>query len=308
MSVSGLRADLARARKVAQELCDAFYNSQGGIHGETVATSRERNRPRNVKVGTRDHLLFIALTSSVDRQRNAYDLWDRAQKARQSDRDCYLFDPDRVVQTGFSKVSEDLKRLGISQKHGPDASAWFSICETFASKWHGDPNNFLNSCKYHAPSILDRLKNDHHWSKSRGRDVRDYPQLRGAKIGPMFLRLLRDWTPVKLVAMDEIRIPIDIQVLRATFCTGALSGSYDGPAEPLFADVRSIWHRATQGLTSKATGQPMIGLDMDGPLWRVGRYWCGNRAQVGCPYAPRCRISVRIDNDDGRYRINAGGC
>jgi hypothetical protein len=110
MSVSGLRADLARARKVAQELCDAFYNSQGGIHGETVATSRERNRPRNVKVGTRDHLLFIALTSSVDRQRNAYDLWDRAQKARQSDRDCYLFDPDRVA--GYAAVWREMPRDG----------------------------------------------------------------------------------------------------------------------------------------------------------------------------------------------------
>jgi hypothetical protein len=83
MSVSGLRPDMARARRVALKLCDAFYNSQAGIHGETVATSRERNRPRNVKVGSRDHLLFIALTSSVDRQRQAYSLWDAAQKARE---------------------------------------------------------------------------------------------------------------------------------------------------------------------------------------------------------------------------------
>src|SRR5258708_1844428 len=76
---SGLRSDIARARYVAQKLYDAFYNSEAGISGETVATARERNRPRNVEVGSRDHLLFIALTSSVNRQRKAYDLWDQVQ-------------------------------------------------------------------------------------------------------------------------------------------------------------------------------------------------------------------------------------
>jgi hypothetical protein len=81
---SGLRPDTDRARRVAQELCDAFYNSEAGIKGETVATSRERNRPSNVKVGSRDHLLFIALTSSVDRQRKAYTLGYWAKKSRVS--------------------------------------------------------------------------------------------------------------------------------------------------------------------------------------------------------------------------------
>jgi hypothetical protein len=295
MSVSGLRADMVRARKVAQKLCDAFYNSETGIHGETVATSRERNRPRNVKVGSRDHLLFIALTSSVDRQRQAYSLWDAAQKARESERYSYLFDPDKVVQSGFAKVADDLRRLGISQKHSSDASAWYSICETFATKWQSDPRNFLKSCKYHAPTVLNRLQTDRHWSKREGREIKDYPLLRGPKIAPMFLRFLRDWPGIELEDMDEIRIPVDVNVLRATLCAGVLRGSYAGPVELPFADVRSIWHQATQGLTSAATGKPMIGLDMDGPLWRVGRYWCTNRGNgrlspcpPGCPCAPGC--------------------
>jgi hypothetical protein len=70
MSMIGLRADITRACEVAKTLRDPFYNSTRGIHTETVATSGERNRQRNVKVGSRDHLLFIALTSSVDRQPN----------------------------------------------------------------------------------------------------------------------------------------------------------------------------------------------------------------------------------------------
>jgi hypothetical protein len=79
----------------------------------------------------------------------------------------------------------------------------------FAMKWQGDPKNFLTASKYHAPSILDRFKNDHHWSRAQRRDVKDFPQLRGAKIGLMFLRLLGDWTPVKLMGMNAMPIPIE---------------------------------------------------------------------------------------------------
>jgi hypothetical protein len=128
----------------------------------------------------------------------------------------------------------------------------------------------LKSCKYHAPTVLNRLQTDRHWSKHEGREIKDYPLLRGPKIAPMFLRFLRDWPGIELEDMDEIRIPVDVNVLRATLCAGVLRGSYAGPAELPFADVRSIWHQATRGLTSAATGKPMIGL---GNGWSAMESW-----------------------------------
>jgi hypothetical protein len=304
---SGLHADMDREREAAQKLCDAFYNSETGIRGDTVTKSRERNRPNNVAVGSCEHLLFIALTSSVDRQRKAFVLWDQAQKARESQKECYLFDPSEVLQSEFSKVSDDLRRLKISQKHGPDARAWYTICETLVIKWHGDLTNFLESSKYHAPTVLDRLIRDHHWSAREGRETTDYPQLRGPKIARMFLRLLRDWTPIELTNMDEISIPTDVNVLRATLCAGVLRGNYAGNVDRPFQDVRTIWHEATQGLTSTSTGKPMIGLDVDGPLWRVGGYWCSKRGNShhlspsphDRPFAPGCvngALTIRSNN------------
>jgi hypothetical protein len=183
-----LQADLARARKISENLCDKFYNSQTGIRGETVTTSWQINCPRAVQTGSWEQLVFVALTSSVDRQRDAIELWSRrAKPAHESSRDCYLFVPEKVVRAGFDKVSADLKRLGISQKHESDATAWYSICEAFAKKWGGDPRKFLESCKYHAPTVLDRLKKDRHRTSRTRQEVADYPQLRGPKIGPMFL-------------------------------------------------------------------------------------------------------------------------
>ena len=304
---TSLRPDLARASQISEKLCDAFYNSQTGIHGETLTTSWQTNCPSGMKTRSREQLLFIALTSSVDRQRQggSIELWARrAKPAYEASHDYYLFDPEKVVQAGFDKVYADLKRLGISQKHRPDATAWYSICEAFADKWDGDPQKFLESCYYHAPTLLARLKKDRHPTRLNGRQVRDYPQLRGPKIGPMFLRLLRDWAQVELTDMDEVPIPVDSQVLKATLCTGVLRGRYEGPEGPLFSDVRSIWREAVKGLTNKATGRPMIGLDMDGPLWRVGRYWCAAGSKAGCPCAPNCGVGAMIGNSKGRCRIN----
>jgi hypothetical protein len=142
---TGLRPDLTRARKIAEKLCDAFYNSQTGIRGETVNTSWKTNCPSGMSTGSPEQLLFIALTSSVDRQRDAIELWARrAKPAYESKGANYLFDPQKVLQAGFDKVYTDLSRLGISQKHDPDATAWFSICEAFAMKWGVIPGTFLS--------------------------------------------------------------------------------------------------------------------------------------------------------------------
>jgi hypothetical protein len=78
---TALRPDLTRGREIAEKLCDAFYNSQTGIRGETVNTSWKTNCPRGMTTGSPEQLLFIALTSSVDRQRKAIEqLWARRAK------------------------------------------------------------------------------------------------------------------------------------------------------------------------------------------------------------------------------------
>ena len=54
----------------------------------------------------------------------------------------------------------------------------------------GNPLNFLQDCNWDAPTILKRLKKDVHLCD--GRLKADYPYLRGDKIGPLWLRMLRD--------------------------------------------------------------------------------------------------------------------
>lgn len=171
---SGLRPDKARARELAERLCDAYYGDIG-IHGETVGMSADRTRPQSTKAGSRDHLLFIALTSSGDFLVDADKHWESARKARESTTGDYLFDPREVVRRGYSRVAKDLKEWGIVEGFAEKkAKAWYRICETLSNKCQSDPNNLLTQGNYHAPTIIYALRN-----KTGG--VPDYPLLRGRK-------------------------------------------------------------------------------------------------------------------------------
>ena len=118
------------------------YYGDIGIHGETVGMSANVT-PRSTKAGTRDHLLFIALTSSGDFQVDANKHWQRARCARDSTGD-YLFDPREVVRRGYSVVAKDLKKWEIVKRFPEKkAKAWYKICETFYTEFESDPKNLL---------------------------------------------------------------------------------------------------------------------------------------------------------------------
>lgn len=117
----------------------------------------------------------------------------------------------------------------------------------------------------------------------------------------MFLRFLRDWAHIKLKDLRCIDVPVDVMLLRATLCAGVLRGSYEGPHGPLFGDVQRIWREATDGLTS-ITGEPMVPLDVDAALWRVGRYYCGHQSDQKCPCQPGC-VGLTDHKEGGIWRV-----
>jgi len=72
-----------------------------------------------------------------------------------------------------------------------------------------DPRNLFARCRWQADKILKTVKDGRH--RSGQREVWDFPFLRGEKIGPLWLRMLRDNVGLSLDNMD--RIPIPTQVL-----------------------------------------------------------------------------------------------
>lgn len=297
-----LQVDVGRARDVAQTLYAAFAPGGVGIFGEH--SMPEDVLPQGVAPGSREHLNFLTLTISVDYMRDAMELWRAARGAWRDATTRYLFEPAVVAQTSTEKLKADLVRTGLALRPNRDGNAWGTISRTLTRKWKSDVKTFLADCGFDGPTILTRLHRDGAWSASGW--TPDFPLLRGPKIGPLWVRTLRDNALLKLSGLEDVPIPVDVHVMRATLCSGAIRGRYCGSLETIKHAVRDVWRTATKGL-QHPDGRPMIPLDVDEPLWTLSRLGCsrrGNGPLASCPSdcvcAPACV--------EGRIRITGTEC
>lgn len=290
--------DNERGKKVAELLYNSFTTK--GIHGRTDMP--EDITPNSVIRGSLDYIFFITLTVSIDYQRDAPSLWESSRKTFDDPETRYLFDPKLLHETPFRKISEDMQKYKLSKKPQKDANIWRTVGVTFYKKWRGDPRNFLQDCNWNSPLILRRLKDDKHIYS--GRQVSDYPYLRGPKIGPLWLRMLRDNVGItQLENLENVPIPVDIHIARATLATGIVRGQFRGRLDEVFEYIRKAWFESVKGLGIK--NREMMALDVDEPLWHLSKYGCTNRDKTTgyCSLLNRCEArefcikgKVKIEN------------
>jgi hypothetical protein len=235
-------------------------------------------------------------TTAVSRSRAASTSVRRKTAAQQSGRSHafhedpetrYLFDPAGLHEAKPAKIREDMQRYGLSKKKNNDPRFWRTVGVTFLKKWGSDPRNFLADCQWDAPTVLKRLKADTHLYANR--KTWDYPFLRGPKIGPLWLRLLRDNVGLdQLRNLDQVPIPVDVHVARATLATGVVRGSHAGSLGDAFVKIRKAWFRSVEEL--EVDGRPMMPLDVDEALWHLSKYGCTKRdTETGtCPLLDQC--------------------
>lgn len=228
--------DSGRGRSVSEVLYKAF--STTGIHGRTGMP--EDILPKGMVRGSIDHRMFITLTVSIDYQRDAPALWESSRRTYDDSTTRYLFDPKSLHETPMKMIIADMQKHGLSRKPRKDAHIWKTVGVTFYKKWDGDPLNFLGDCGWDAPTILRRLKSDVHPMGSRL--VHDYLYLRGNKIGPLWLRMLRDNVGITRIRnLSRVSIPVDVHVARATLAVGVVRGRFRGRLSHLFEHIREAW-------------------------------------------------------------------
>jgi len=228
--------DSERGKKLAELLYNSFTTN--GIHGRT--NMPEDIEPHSVIRGSLDHIFFITLTVSIDYQRDSPSLWESSRKTFDDPETRYLFDPKLLHETPFRKIGEDMQKYKLSRKPQKDANTWRTVGVTFYKKWRGDPRNFLQDCNWNSPLILRRLRDDKYIYS--GRQVSDFPYLRGPKIGPLWLRMLRDNVGItQLENLENVPIPVDIHIARATLATGIVRGQFRGRLDEVFEYIRKAW-------------------------------------------------------------------
>jgi len=275
--------DVERGRKVARHLYDSFTST--GIHGRTDMP--EDLVPRGIERGSLEHLLFITLTVSIDYQRDAPQLWSSSRKTYGDEQTKYLYFPKLLNEISSKKIIDDMQKYMLSKKPIKDANIWRTVALTFYKKWGGNPKNFLEDCKWDSLTILNRLREDVHIYNER--KVPDYPYLRGPKIGPLWIRMLRDNVGIETIRnLERVPIPVDIHVVRATLTTGVVRGKFEGKLEEIFGKIRKAWFESVSSLNVK--NRAMIALDIDEPLWHLSKYGCSKRdKQTGfCPVKKNC--------------------
>jgi hypothetical protein len=296
MKTGGLEIDAARAGEIARLLAGPESQSARALLGDEMPESYP---PVGVEAGSLEHLLFITLIVSIDYMRDADQLWQAGRETYEDSETRFVFDPERVHRASVSEIRRGLAKHKLSKKPNQDVRIWRTVAVSFHKKWEGDPKRFLADCEWHAPKILQRLKTDEH--PLGDRRTYDFPYLRGNKIGPLWIRMLRDNVGLALQGLADVPIPVDIHVLRATVCSGVVRGRYVGRLEPAFERVREAWKTGTNDLL-RYDGQSMISLDVDRPLWRLSRSFCtgsGKERPSSCPLQPRCRIAgVQVKGGD----------
>jgi endonuclease III len=116
--------------------------------------------------------------------------------------------------------------------------------------------------------------------------------------------MLRDNVGItQLKNLENVPIPVDIHVARATLTTGVVRGSIEVRLDEVFEYIRKAWFESVKGLIIK--NRPMIALDVDEPLWHLSKYGCSNRDKTigNCSLFNRCEArefcikgKVKIEN------------
>jgi hypothetical protein len=294
-----IEIDPDRGRKAAKVLYEK-YNSVG-IHGHKEMP--EDISPTGIVEGSLEHILFITLSVSIDYQRDAPTLWENSRKTFSDPETNYLFYPSALVEASPEKIQKDMQKHRLSQKPKKDAYIWRTVGVSFYKKWGSDPRNFMADCRWEGPRILERLKNDSHISNGIVRP--DFPYLRGNKIGPLWLRMLKDNAKVSQIRIfDQVPIPVDIHVANATLSIGVVRGIFNGRLEVIFPSIRQAWSESVKGL--HVEDRDMIALDVDEPLWHLSKYGCTNRdPETGnCPVFQKC--VMRDFCIKGKIKFNQG--
>lgn len=220
--------------------------------------------------------------------RDANQLWNAAAELYESRPD--LFDPGQVANMGVSTLRQVLTLAKVSRYHTSDSDAWKRIALSLL-EGQGPIRRVIREGAGDAKELLDEVR-----SKKAGRAR--YPQLRGPKIAPMWIRILAEPGGAAISDMETVPVAVDVQVRRVTENLGVTNTH----GLPLNRDVKRRIQSAWQGAVSAADfgGPPRIAgtcAALDPALWLFGARGCSfcEKQNQPIPINEACRSCRRFD-------------
>ena len=240
--------------------------------------------------------LFLTFVSAMDRARDAMRLWQAATELRKSHPE--VFDPARASRMPPATLSALLSTARVSQRHQVDVEAWRTIACNLAGG-SGAVCKVVDRGVGNAVELLADLRSLDRNGRPR------FPLLRGAKIAPMWVRIIANPGGARVAAIDAIPVAVDVHVRRVTENLAVA----DTRALPLQAAKPAIQQAWCAAVAAACIGGPTGIADtcaaLDPVLWFYGKHGCshcerrGKRTPIGraCDH---CRFVTVPPSRDGR--------
>lgn len=295
---SSIKINPERGKEVALTLFRKF-NSEEGIFGyhampeKAILPHRSSDLTASaVEPSSYDQLMFVTLLVSINYQRDADRLWAAGRETFEDDKTRWLFYPKELVQKPDNDVKKSLQIHRLSKKPQKDAIIWSKVSKSFFEQYDSNPLNLVAECDNDAVKIY-RKKDDLKFKKN-------FPYFSGNKIFPLWIRMLHDDLRISLENIDQIPIPVDVHIARATFATGCLTGEYQGNISAVSLKIDESW-KATMALINES--ELKYRLQLDEPLWHLSKYGCKFRKDSHCIMKARCPVSQSCI--DGLVKVSA---
>lgn len=185
-------------------------------------------------------LRLVSMFSTFDYNRNANQLVDNIIELWEERR--WVFNPYEVPQHDLSSVLEE---VGFRYPNR-DAQSWAKNCNILKEKYGGMWAKLLIDVDGDAPSLIQQLEKD------------DFNCLKGAKIGPMYARIIND-NIVPLSNVWELNIPVDTHIRQLS--------------QDLFDDLEMDDNAIREEWRDLAAETDINRHIVDGALWHIGNKW-----------------------------------
>ena len=257
--------DIEKAKKIGKTLHTLFETRTGFFKGYVMP---EYVLPENIEEGSLEHALFLTFVISIDYQTDAVKLWQNARRTYSKSPE--YFNPKNVVDMDLRALSSILRDLGARYPTN-GAKAWKRISRILLEKYDGDPRNITPE-----PLTVIHAK----------RLIQMFPHLRGKKLSNFFLRVLGEKGLFKIKNLNELDIPVDVQVARFTFLTGCLKLTkglemaciHEPPVQPA---IENVWRNVAENLD-------IAPWQLDEPIWTIGSKLCTRKDCAPCPVKHLC--------------------
>ena len=285
-----------RAKDIAEILLNNYYVNNKGIFGLTFGNVPEFkfNCPPGMERGSNEHIIYLTLLMSLNYNRDAGKLWEAVHGAYINENYRWIFNVREINSHNHEDLSDVLQVSEIAQRAEQDVKIWEKISESILDICKGRLKQFIKKeCDNDAVLLFYMMK---------FRYKIFFPFLSGDKILPLWIRFLKDYCHIKLKNLEKIMIPIDIHVARTTAYLGCISS--DEVRSYKLNDIKYYIDKAWEKVIyiNRANGNSFIKLDIDEPLWNLGRKGCTKMKNRKCPKSDKCPVSefclaIDIDND-----------